>query len=127
MTVLHDHTLVGYTVDGEGRSIELRTKEGATALFEGVEAYSFRYDCFGNILLDLHERRLVEAIEEHWSELEAGFRQSGWPRFWQGDEAKTREVIAAMVVQGVKWFDLDSSYGMNGWLICRKMRIGVRE
>ena len=123
MTLLHDHTLVGYSVDGEARRIELRTKEGGVALFDGVEAYSFRHDCLGNIIADLSERPLAETIEEHWSEFDGGFRESGWPRFWQADEAKTRARIALFVEQGAKWFELTSSYGMDGWIICREQTI----
>jgi hypothetical protein len=126
MSKVHDNTIVGYTVDGHARRILLRTeaegsREKIDVVFEGVEAYSFRHDCFGNIVLHICEMPLDEALQAHWSELDAGHRESGWPPFWQGEESKTRARIAALVEQGAKWFELTSSYGMKGWVFCRSI------
>jgi hypothetical protein len=133
MSKVHDNHLVGYTVDGKSRRIELRTEhreagrlcETVDVIFEGVLAYSFRYDCLGSIIFDICEQPFVATLEAHWSELEAGHRQSGWPPFWQGDEAKTREQIATLVQEGAKWFELSSSYGMEGWVLCRSIEFRV--
>lgn len=127
MSKVHDNHLVGYTVDGKARRIELRTERRDpdetidVVVFEGVEAYSFRHDCLGNIIFDICEQPLDEALQAHWSEFEAGHRENGWPRFWQGEQTKTREQIATLVQQGAKWFELSSSYGMEGWVFCHSM------
>lgn len=130
---LHDYHLIGYAVDGKARRIVLRTEwaypgtpyERRDVVFDGVEAYSFRYDCFANIVFDICDQPLDEAIEAHWREFEAGHMASGWPRFWQGDESKTREKIAALVAGGAKWFALISSYGMEGWVLCHSIEMRV--
>ena len=95
-------------------------------VFEGVEAYAFRHDCLDSILFDICETPLEQAMQAHWSEFDAGHRQSGWPRFWQQDEAKTRDRIAALAQAGAKWFDLSSSYGISGWILCRALEYRTR-
>jgi len=123
---VHDNTIVGYDVDGPARRVVLRTEynyqgapfEKIDVVFEGVEAYSFRHDCFGNIVSEILDQPVDEAVRQHWTEFAAGFVQSGWPRFWMGDEEKTRQRIAALVRDGAKWFELISSIGMEGWVFC---------
>jgi hypothetical protein len=130
---VHDNSLIGYTVDGSARRIELRTErrepgqphERVDVIFEGVEAYAFRYDCLSNIICDVCEQPLDTALQAHWSEFDAGHRASGWPRFWQGDEPKTREMIAKLARDGAKWFELSSSYGMEGWVLCHSFEVRV--
>ena len=131
---MHDNHLFGYTVDGDARRIVLRTErrepnrpvEAVDVIFDGVVAYSFQYDCLDNIIFDICEQPLDGALEAHWSEFEAGHRASGWPRFWQGDESKTRVRIATLVEQGARWFELTSSYGMEGWVFCHSIECRVR-
>ena len=98
-----------------------RPFEKTDVVFAGVEAYSFRHDSLVNILFDIREEPLADALREHWAEFEAGHRQSGWPPFWQGDESKTRERIAVLAEEGARWFEMTSSFGMEGWVLCRKV------
>jgi hypothetical protein len=135
MSNVHDNHLVGYDVDGEAGRIVLRTERRAggapfqktEVVFEGVEAYSFRHDCLSNIVFDISEEPMDVAIQEHWAEFEASHRQSGWPRFWHGDESKMKERLAALVKDGAKWFELSSSYGMEGWVLCRSIEYRARR
>lgn len=128
---LHDYHLIGYTVEGKARRIVLRTEwaypgtpyERRDVIFEAVEAYSFRYDCLENIIFDICDQPLEEAIQAHWSEFESGHRASGWPPFWQSDEPKTRAKLAELVERGAKWFSLISSWGMEGWVLCRSIEM----
>jgi hypothetical protein len=80
-----------------------------------------------NIILDIREEPLDNALWQRRAEFIAGHRQSGWPRFWQGDEARTRERIAALAQDGVRWFELNSSYSMEGWVLCRTMEHQVHR
>jgi hypothetical protein len=131
MSKVHDNHLVGYEVDGSIRRIVLRTENrdrgtpygNTEVVFEGVEAYSFRNDCLENIVFDIEEAPLEAAVRAHKLDFEAGHRESGWPRFWGKDEVQTRERVAALVRDGVRWFELSSSYGMSGWVMARSMTL----
>jgi hypothetical protein len=133
MPDVHDYHLIGYEVDGDAKRIVLHAEyrypgtplKKTDVVFDGVEAYSFRYDC-GNIINNIEERPLDKAVGEHWAEFDAGYCQSGWPRFWRADQAKDRERVAAFVRDGVKWFELTSSIGMEGWVICRTVEYRIR-
>lgn len=134
MSKVHDNLVVGYDVDGEAKRIVLRTErrepgkitKKTDVVFDGVEAYSFRYDCLGNIVHDIREAPLIESVRRHWSEFEAGNRDSGWPPFWHRDEAKILARITALAQDGAKWFELSSSYGMEGWVLCRTIDYRAR-
>lgn len=133
MQDVHDYHLVGYEVDGDAKRIVLRAEyrypnipmEKTNVVFEGVAAYSFRYDCLGNIIFAIEEKLLENAVREHWSEFDAGYRHSGWPPFWELDKSKAEQRIARLAENGVKWFELSSSYGMGGWVICRTVEYRV--
>jgi hypothetical protein len=134
MSQVHDNHLMGYDVDGALQRIVLRTERRGRGgpvhetdvIFDGVEAYSFRYDFLDSILFDICEEPLEQAVQANWCEFDAGHRQSGWPRFWQQDEAKTRDRIGALAQAGAKWFNLSSSYGMSGWVLCRALEYRTR-
>jgi hypothetical protein len=87
MPNVHDNKLVGYDVDGDARRIVLRTvsrdegrpPEKTDVVFEGVEAYSFRFACRVSIIFSIEERPFEKTALEHWSEFAAG--EQGWPSF----------------------------------------------
>jgi hypothetical protein len=131
---VHDYHVVGYEVDGDAKRIVLHTAyrypgialKRTDVVFEGVEAYVFRYDS-GCIVLDIEELPLEDTMREHWDEFEAGSRKAGWPEFWQDDPAKTRQKVSALARDGVRWFELTSSIGMQGWVMCRTVQYHVLE
>ena len=59
---VHDNRIIAYEVDAESRRIILHTRfDGRTPIeytdvvFNGVLAYKFENDNFGNIILDIEE------------------------------------------------------------------------
>jgi hypothetical protein len=142
MSQMHDSLIIGYEVDGMARRLVLHTEwrgggsaipansvvERSDAIFEGLEAYVLRNDVLaddrnGNIIYSIKPLPLEPEVQRRWSEFEASSRQSAWPSFWQDNEAKMRERIAQLARDGVKWFELSSSYGMDGWIIARSMTL----
>jgi hypothetical protein len=125
MRSVHDNHLIGYEVDGKAKRIVLRTEyphdglpfERTDVVFEGVEVYSFRFTCLVSIIFAIEEQPFEQTVLEHWSEFNAG--EQGWPDRWFLDETKNRARISAMAKDGMKWFELNSSYGMDGWIIAR--------
>ena len=127
---VHDHTLVGYEVDGRARRITLRTEGAEPAVrrrvdvtFEGVLAYQFADDALTSILFDIVEMPLGAAIEQHWSELDAGFVRSGAPTFWDADRAVVLAHVEELSRNGAQWFDIISSYGLSGWVVARNVAV----
>jgi hypothetical protein len=129
---IHDHLIVGYEVRCELREIRIQTKyrngsepfERTLVVFSGVEAYNFRYDCFGNIIFDIEEVPAESILTERLAEFQAGHRRSGWPRFWRGSLDEVRSYLRE---QATRAFELSSSYGMSGWVLARDMRISKED
>jgi hypothetical protein len=129
MATVHDFHLVGYSVDVDARTIVLHTEwrypghplRKVDAVFEGVEAYSFRDDPLGTVLLEILKMDATRQIEASWKELDESFRRSGAPRFWRQAPDQTRASFATLLAQGAKWFEVSSSIGMNGWVFCKSL------
>jgi hypothetical protein len=124
MASIHDSLLVGYIVDGTTRTIVLRTEPdrgmgGAFDVrFSDVVAYHFEGDCFQNIVHNIVERSpesipdLAHAAERH--------RMYGWP----GGGKQARETLAEFAARkGARWFELNCSFGMGGWIAAAVMTI----
>ncbi|MCC6995963.1 MAG: hypothetical protein IT370_15245 [Deltaproteobacteria bacterium] len=133
MPSVHDNHLLGYDVDCDARRIVVRTEfrevnpvEKTDVIFEGVEAYAFRHDCFGTIIFEFREEDFDTAVLAHWAELDVAARQSGSPRFWGRDDATTRARLETLKQQGAKWLELHSSIGMEGWIFCRTIEYRAR-
>lgn len=89
---MHDYVLLGYSVDGEQKTITFKlvspTGATATAHFKGVEGYHFEHDLGRNILYGIAEAPLANFLTAHaaWFEEE---QKWGWPLFWQGSVEST--------------------------------------
>lgn len=124
---VHDYTLFGYEVDGHARRITLHTEamhepvvpRALDVVFYGVVAYQFVDDPLTSVLFDIVERPLAAAIDDHWRELAAGFARSGAPTFWDSERAIVLRHIEELSRDGARWFDLQSSYGLSGWVVGR--------
>ena len=124
---VHDNFIVGYEVQCERREVRLFTEyrdgdklERTVVVFSGVEAYTFRYDCMGNIIFDIEEVSAESIVSARQAEFAEGHRLSGWPRFWRDS---LDEVYKYLREQETRGFELSSSYGMDGWVIARSMEI----
>ena len=97
--------------------------EHTDVVFTGVSAYHFWQDCFGNIIFDIDETEPELIYSDHRAEFEAGSRY-GWPRDW----GKTEDsVLAHFREHGVHGFQLQSSYGMVGWILAKRMQMFSRD
>ena len=121
MPSVHDNRIKSFTVDGEARTLTLRTvtESGSPVdlVFSGVEAYFLEHDNFGNIILAIEEFPVSRLIEENRERFENG-RRFGWPGPWnQSLEASLRHFEAT----AARAFELSSSYGMTGWVVCQEL------
>jgi hypothetical protein len=122
---IHDNLLIGYEVHCETREIRIQTEfrdrgepfERVLVVFTGVEAYDFKYDCFGNIIFDIEEIPPESVISDRIAEFQEGNRY-GWPPFWKNSLDEVQRYLREHSVRG---FELSSSYGMSGWILAREM------
>jgi hypothetical protein len=128
---LHDNFLVSYEVNCEIRQIKLRTmpdprdpgkreQRPRTVIFNGVEGYQFENDAFGNIIFSLQRIPVEQLIAERRARIAESFRMTGGPGPWAADLASAAQILIGM---GMQAFDLNSSYGLSGWILAKEILV----
>ena len=123
---VHDNFLAGYEVHCEEHWIRIRTEfrdrgepfEFTEVFFSEVVAYDFKQDLFGSIIFDIEEIPLELLLKKCQAAFDEG-RRYGWPRFWEGSLEGARQHLES---QGIHAFQLQSSYGMDGWVLAKEMK-----
>jgi len=123
---IHDNRIVAYEVDGERRRIVLHTRfeervpaERTALVFEGVLAYRFENDNFGNILFSVEEVPVAQLVAGWRSLFEEGSKYA-WPGPWNESPEASIDYFQS---KGAKAFELSSSYGLDGWVIARSYHV----
>lgn len=122
---VHDNHILAYTVSATEKRIVIETEyphreplERTNIVFDDVLAYHFERDLFGTIIFDFEEVDLCTFLKERAPMFEDGWRH-GWPRGWD----KRKEEIEAYVTRlEMRAFELTSSYGMDGWVLAKRMK-----
>ncbi|QWP76565.1 hypothetical protein J5226_23795 [Lysobacter sp. K5869] len=126
---MHDSLLVGYSVDGERRTLSLRLRPhhgnapGPFRIeFDGVFAHRFDAPLLPAIVSDLEEAPAAALIEDEWDDIQARERRNGWPGgAWKiGDLQAARAYVER---EGLNAYWLSSSYGLDGWVLARSVRL----
>lgn len=123
---IHDNRVVSYEVDAEHRRIVLHTRfeerepvERTDLVFEGVLAYHFEDDNFGNILLGVEEISIVQLVASDRQLFLDGSKYA-WPGPWnESPEACVRYLESPEA----KAFEISSSYGLSGWVVAASYRL----
>jgi len=124
---VHDNLLISYEVHCEKRTITLRTEyrlenkptEFTNVIFEGVQAYHFENDAFGNVIFDVENVPIEWFLKEYGAEIVELERMNGSPS-WASDLASAPERLAE---QGIKAFILRSSLGLSGWILAKAISV----
>jgi hypothetical protein len=97
--------------------------EHTDLIFEGVLAYRFENDNFGNILFGVEELPVSQLVASHRSLFEEGVKYA-WPGPWNtSPEASVQHFES----EGAKAFEISSSYGLAGWVVAKSHRIRVNS
>jgi len=117
---IHDNRVVSYEVDGERRRIVLHTRfedrepvECTDVIFEGVLAYHFENDNFGNILFGVEEIPVPQLVARNRRLFEEGSKYA-WPGPWNDSPEAS---IQHFESTGANAFEISSSYGLAGWVV----------
>jgi hypothetical protein len=124
---IHDNQLISYEVHCEERTITLRTEyrvenkptEFTNVVFEGVQAYHFENDAFGNNIFDAANVPVEQFLTEYGAEISELYRMNGSPT-WAADLVSAPEYLRE---QGIKGFILSSSLGLSGWAVAKEISI----
>jgi hypothetical protein len=118
--------MIGYSVDGIGRTLVLRTTphQGAGGHFEvrfaDVVAYHFEGDCFQNILSEVTEVPAEAVVRE--AEVVGLHRNYGWPPSWDPGRETLPEFVGR---NGGRFFQVTCSYGLGGWVAARAIDVAA--
>ena len=125
---IHDSLLIGYEVDGKKRTIVLHTEPhqgGGEAfvdvIFTGVVAYQFEGDAMGNIIFEIEPAPASDYDETATVIIEQQRQHGGMPQW----DAKTETLQQHCDRCGLKLFNIQSSYGLDGWVMAATMTKAV--
>jgi hypothetical protein len=125
MLSVHDNSCSGYRFDGEARRLTLETeypegcgREGKTDVtFEGVWCHHLESVQHGNIIFDIEVVDLSQLEQEFHGVFER-LKNHGWPRL----ETKQDSLPAIIERHQLKAYRIQSSYGMEGFVIAQSVR-----
>ena len=129
---IHDNLLVSYEVRCEARTIVLRTERrtenqpttSVNVIFNGVQAYRFENDAFGNIILGLESVGLDEFLTEYGTQICGSHKQAGSPGPWAVTLETASQHLHSLETQS---FILSSTYGLSGWILAREATISPAD
>jgi hypothetical protein len=131
---IHDNTIYGYSIlaDDDGKltyTIRLYTKFHQTAqpsftdiVFSGAIAHYFEDYLAHNILFDIEEIT-IEACFDEYHELFEYRVKYGWPFPHNGKQDLLQRAHSHQVIG----YQINTSYGLNGWIWARTMDIIKRQ
>jgi hypothetical protein len=131
MLSLHDNNVYGYEVDCEHRRIVLHTEyehvdpiEFIDVVFIDVLAHSFEAVLEGNILFDIEQVDQAAIVNTHAEVFRESWRVHGWPSLeYRGD---LNLLVNLLREQSFLAYEIQSSYGMTGWVFAKDCRRSSR-
>jgi hypothetical protein len=126
---VHDNNVYAYAVECERRRIVLYTEyrdggveEYTDVIFTSVVAHHFECVLPGNILFDIKEVE-PEEIVGHSADVFTRQKNYGWPAIEYGDP---QDLASILKQQGIRGFEIGSSYGLSGWVLATRMEVAER-
>ncbi len=123
---IHDNFILSFTVDCQERRITLRTAfhdreppEHTDIIFSDVAAHHFERSNLNTILFDVKEAT-PEKVYAAYRDVFERNKNYGWPEIHYQTE---KELMAGLKAQSMKGFLISSSYGMDGFVLARAMRL----
>jgi hypothetical protein len=127
---IHDSLLVAYSVNSESGELVLSCQphHGCgtapfSVVFAGVAAHCFEAPLLPAILFDITQVPATDLLKTEWPAIESGFKQCGWPGAWAETLAGAVGYSAASDLHA---FQIESSYGLSGWVLARSAGVAGR-
>jgi hypothetical protein len=129
--MIHDNIIRSYCVDFEAETIVIKTifynhanavVENTDIIFTGYLTHLFNNEVKDSIIFDITEYPLHLFLERE-AELLKDNKNYGWPISY-----KTKnELVEFLQSYEYKVFEVDSSYGLYGWVLAKKMDVVIDE
>ena len=120
---MHDSYIIAYSVNLEERKLVIQTynnikkKQGKICFYE-VLTHSFKCIIDYNIILDIQECEISFFFNDNKEEL-IKMQDYGWPIVYLTEQ----ELIDYIRTNEYKYIKINSSYGMEGWILARSYEI----
>lgn len=120
---IHDSLLVAYSANSDTQELilSLQPHHGSapapfSVVFSGVAAHCFEAPLLPAILFGITSEPADVLLSEQWPSIERGFKACGWPGPWADTLANATQFAKASALQA---FQIESSYGLSGWVLAR--------
>jgi|SRR5699024_1566796 len=117
---IHDNQIINYQVNLRNKTILLQTisetNKAIDIYFNNFVAYYFENQLPGSILLDVFEDDIDKFIQQNREVLKQG-KDYFWPINYETEE----ELLQYLRKSSYHYYIIQSSYGMNGWVISNEM------
>lgn len=124
MLDVHDNEIVGYEVDFKEKMITLKTvseeNEKVQVIFKDVLANFFEEGGHQNIIFDIVINTIEDFIRENEKMLMEK-KNSCWPMCYDN----LNELQKSLEERKYKYFFIESSHGLSGWVLAKEMEIGL--
>ena len=124
---IHDSQVVAYSADSRSSQVELVLRAGpkddaplSRLIFTGVAAHQFVYPLMPSWVFGLDQIAANDLLEREWENLREGQRLVGWPGNWADSLEQAKAFCADHDLKG---FDLESSYGFDGWVLAQSVEL----
>ncbi|QWF18290.1 hypothetical protein [Lysobacter capsici] len=128
---MHDSLLVAYRVDSvsERLTLSLQPHHGSAAgpfriEFSGVAAHRFDAPLLPAIVSEIEEVPGAKLLRDEWAQIEPRSRGNAWPGGWAGTLEAAIEYTERTALRG---YLIDSSYGLNGWVLAQTVDMYLDE
>lgn len=122
MNKVHDSKILSYQINFETLKIEMtidtETGQQAKIVFHDICIYYFKDQLPGSILLDLVEEDINQFAHENKKVLE-----TGKDYYWPIDYNQEEELIHYLQNNDYRYYKIQSSYGLNGWVLSKSVSI----
>ena len=122
---IHDTQVVAYSADSRAARLVLVLRDGPNEdapvyelVFSGVVAHQFEYPLMPSWVFGLEELAAEELLVREWENFQQGTRLTGWPGAWADSLEQAKAYCAEHSLRG---FDLESSYGFDGWVLAQSV------
>jgi hypothetical protein len=122
---IHDTQVVAYSADSRAARLELLLRDGPAEdapvfrlVFSGVAAHQFAYPLMPSWVFGLEVISAEDLLNREWGNFQQGTHLTGWPGAWAASLEQARAYCSERSLRG---FDLESSYGFDGWVLAQSV------
>ena|SRR6185312_14486584 len=121
---VHDSQVIAYSADSLSAEVVLHLRAGPEGSplfdlrFHGAVAHQFPFPLMPSWVFDLVPIPADELLAREWGTIAEGYRLVGWPGNWAESLEHAQAFCTSM---GVTGYDLETSYGIDGWVLAKSV------